>query len=85
MKPRRGILLSAGDEGYGPTCDCGKPKSITAAVCRVCRDEKRKDRAVYVAKQYSTALEQEWPIPVAFPPIVSREPRVYTYSREEPA
>jgi len=85
MKPRRGILLRAEDEGYGPTCACSKPKSLTAAVCRECRDELRRGRAIYVDKQYSVALEQQWPIPVAFPPIVSQEPLVHTYSREEPA
>lgn len=43
-KPRRRTVLRKGDPGWGPTCECGRPKSLQSKRCQACWEAAGKPR-----------------------------------------
>ena len=84
-KPRKPYRwINSDDPAYGPICRCGKDKTLTALMCRECRYETRRGRlpSSLQPKMYSTELVQQWPMPVAFPPVVAGPPRKHWESMD---
>lgn len=79
------LVMDNTDPDYGKTCrQCGGKKSLLAAMCMACRSKVKQASALFPVVTYELGLEQHWPMPIPFPPVVSQPARVHLYERWEP-